>query len=142
MDQPLSTRRTSITEAHPDPRRILLAVTGLSPQIVTETLYALWRSNPQTVPTEVHLITTATGADHARLNLLSPAIGWLERLRREYDLPSIRFPASHIHVIPGRDGLPLDDIRTPDENVCAADFITDLVRRLTAEEDSALHVSS
>ncbi|EGV32637.1 CRISPR-associated protein, NE0113 family [Thiorhodococcus drewsii AZ1] len=133
--------RASANESYCYPRRILLAVTGLSPQIVTETLYALWRSNPGTLPTEVHLITTATGADHARLNLLSPAIGWLERLRREYDLPPIRFAPSHIHVIPGRDGERLDDIRTPDENVCAADFITDLVRRLTAQEDSALHVS-
>lgn len=66
---------------HPDrpesyPRRILLAVTGLSPQIVTETVYALAiKQTPAFVPTEIHLITTGKGAEHARLNLLSDSIG-------------------------------------------------------------------
>ena len=46
------------------PRRILLAVTGLSPQIVTETLHALAVGGEQPfVPTEIHLITTAEGAE-------------------------------------------------------------------------------
>lgn len=122
-------------------RRVLLAVTGLSPQVVTETIYALWKQDPRLVPTEVHLITTVRGAEHARLNLLSPAIGWLERLRRDYALPEIQFLPESIHVIPGTDGSALEDIRTPEDNVCAADFITEFVRRLTLDEDCALHVS-
>ena len=54
------------------PRRILLAVCGLSPQIVTETVYAL-ASAPELpfVPTEVHLITTREGAQRAELSLLA-----------------------------------------------------------------------
>lgn len=122
-------------------RQVLLVVTGLTPQVVTETIYALWQTDPRLVPAEVHLITTVQGAEHARLNLLSPRIAWLERLRTEYDLPPIHFPVEHIHVIPGNDSVPLDDIRSPEDNVCAADFITDLVRRLTEDEHSALHVS-
>ena len=59
------------------PRRILLAVTGLSPQVVTETLYALGVAAGQggadaLMPTEVHLITTAQGAKIARTALLHP----------------------------------------------------------------------
>ena len=43
-------------------RRILLAVTGLSPQIVTETLYALAiATDTPFIPTEIHLATTAEG---------------------------------------------------------------------------------
>src|SRR2546427_12173331 len=54
------------------PRRLLLAVTGLSPQVVTETLYALTQKvSPAFVPTEIHLLTTAEGAERARLTLLS-----------------------------------------------------------------------
>ncbi|MEF8766960.1 hypothetical protein [Candidatus Accumulibacter contiguus] len=51
------------------PRRILVAVTGLSPQIVTETLYALAVAPSGTafVPTEIHLITTRSGAEKASL---------------------------------------------------------------------------
>ncbi|WP_083845803.1 CRISPR-associated ring nuclease Csm6 [Thiocystis violascens] len=123
------------------PRQVLLVVTGLSPQVVTETIYALWKQDPRLVPTEIHLITTVQGAEHARLNLLSPAIGWVERLRREYALPAIAFSPEHIHVIAGRDGRALEDIRSPDDNVCAADFITDLVRGFTDDARCALHVS-
>ena len=51
------------------PRRILLAVTGLSPQIVTETLYALAvKGNPAWVPTEIRhdhdAAGRAKGAEH------------------------------------------------------------------------------
>ncbi len=123
------------------PRRILLVVTGLSPQVVTESIYALWTQDPGLLPTEVHLITTLQGAEHARLNLLSPAIGWLERLRREYAMAPIAFSAEHIHVITGGDGTALADIRTPEDNVCAADCITALVRGFTEDPDCALHVS-
>lgn len=122
-------------------RQVLLVVTGLTPQVVTETIYALWKRDPALVPSEVHLITTARGADHARLNLLSPRIDWMGQLQRDYPLPAIAFSAEHIHVIPGPDGSSLEDIRSPDDNVRAADFITDLVRQLTADERSALHVS-
>ncbi|PJA57556.1 MAG: TIGR02584 family CRISPR-associated protein, partial [Rhodocyclales bacterium CG_4_9_14_3_um_filter_68_10] len=59
-------------QPHEYERRILLAATGLSPQVVTETLYALTqRRAPAFVPTEIHLVTTAEGAERARLTLLS-----------------------------------------------------------------------
>ncbi len=54
-------------QPHQFPRRLLVAVTGLSPQIVTETLYALAVAPPASafVPTEIHLITTRSGAEKA-----------------------------------------------------------------------------
>jgi CRISPR-associated protein (TIGR02584 family) len=126
-------------------RRILLAVTGLSPQVVTETLYALAvkpaRDEERFVPTEVHLLTTAQGADNARLNLLSDQIGWFHRLRADFGLPDIAFAPTHIHIVHGPDGRALDDIRSREENEFAADFITEQVRQLTADDAAALHVS-
>jgi len=57
-------------------RRILLCASGLSPQIVTETLYALTLPGEiRVVPTEIHLLTTAEGAERARLTLLSDKPG-------------------------------------------------------------------
>jgi len=54
------------------PRRVLVAVTGLSPQVITETLYVLAvRRSPPWIPTEVQLITTSKGAERVRLALLS-----------------------------------------------------------------------
>lgn len=124
------------------PRRVLLAVTGLSPQIVTETLYALARARtPAWIPTEIQVITTARGADNARLNLLSDEPGWFSRLCREYDLPPIKFGENDIYVMRRLDGAPLDDIRDDADNMAAADFITEHVRALTADPQASLHVS-
>ncbi len=123
-------------------RRILLAVTGLSPQIVTETLYALAiATDPPFIPTEIHLVTTAEGAERARLALLSDKLGWFHRLCLDYALPPIAFDATHIHVLRDTDGRPMSDIRSPQDNLACADFITEQVRTLTADPDTALHVS-
>lgn len=131
------------TSSAPSLKRIVVAVTGLTPQIVTETLYALaCRDADPWIPHEVHLITTATGAENARLNLLhDEKNGWFHRLRRDYDLPEIAFPVENIHVLRDAAGAPLDDIRTQAQNTLAADFIMDKVRELTQEPSNALHVS-
>ena len=122
-------------------RRILLAVTGLTPQVVTETLYALaCREESPWIPDEIHLITTGTGAESARLNLLLPD-GWFHRLCADYQLPTINFPVSNIHILQNEQGMVMDDIRTPEQNTLAADFITETVRVLTGDECTELHVS-
>ncbi|WP_297528231.1 CRISPR-associated ring nuclease Csm6 [Thiohalobacter sp.] len=129
-------------QPHEYGRRILLAVTGLSPQVVTETVHALAVTrSPAFVPTEVHLVTTAEGRDRARLSLLHPRTGWFHRLRESYGLPEIGFDDTRIHVLEGRNGQPMQDIRSPDDNSAAADFITCLVQELTRDEAAALHVS-
>ncbi|MFN3611721.1 CRISPR-associated ring nuclease Csm6 [Tepidimonas sp.] len=125
-------------------RRILLVVTGLSPQVVTETLYALAvgaDAASRWIPTEIHLITTTRGADNARLQLLHPVSGWFHRLRQDYELPAIQFDESFIHLIERADGSALDDIRDDDDNRIAADTIAGWVRRLTQDPDSAVHAS-
>lgn len=134
---------TTPTNPSDFPRRILLAVTGLSPQILTETLYALAAvDETRFVPTEIHLLTTFTGKDLARTALLHPDGGQFHALLADY--PQVGQPAfddSRIHVIRAADGTPLPDIRTPDENAAAADAITALVAELTRDEAAALHVS-
>lgn len=124
------------------PRRILLAVTGLSPQIVTETLYALAvTGNPVWVPTEIRLITTRRGAQEAQRTLLSEDPGWFHRLCADYRLPAIAFGDNDIHVITGPRGRPLDDILDEADNAVVADFITEQMRTLTADPQTSLHAS-
>ncbi|HRF44939.1 MAG TPA: CRISPR-associated ring nuclease Csm6 [Candidatus Competibacteraceae bacterium] len=124
------------------PRRILLCVAGLSPQIVTETLYALTvTGEPRFIPTEIHLLTTAEGAERARLTLLSEEPGWFQRLRREHGLPDIRFTLDHIHILRDGEGRLLRDIRSVADNEAIANTITAKVRALTADPDSAIHAS-
>jgi len=123
-------------------RRVLLAVSGLSPQILTETLYALAANGESTfIPTEVHLITTREGAQRAELSLLSDDLGWFHKLCRDYKLPEISFGRKNIHVVRDSNERGMNDIRTLEDNRAAADFITSMVREFSADPDSALHVS-
>ena len=81
-------------------RRVLLAVSGLSPQIVTETLHALAADkHAPFIPTEVHLITSAEGARRAELSLLSDDMGWFHKLCADYRMPGIQFDRNYIHVM-------------------------------------------
>ena len=127
---------------HEYPRRVLLAVCGLSPQIVTETLYALAAlADHPFIPTEVHLVTTGEGARRAELALLSSDLGWFHKLQQDYELPGIAFDRDHIHIIRDQQGRVMEDIRTPEDNQATADCLTEYVRRFTADPHCALHVS-
>ncbi len=129
-------------EPHQYSKRILLLITGLSPQVVTETLYALAVNREEVfVPTEIYVVTTAEGAERARLTLLSDEPGWFHRLCADYELSSIAFDSEHIRVLEDAKGNPLHDIRTPEENAWVADQISELVRELAQDEQAALHVS-
>jgi CRISPR-associated protein (TIGR02584 family) len=121
-------------------RRILLAVTGLTPQVVTETVYALFRAG-EPIPTEIHVLSTARGRDEARRSLFGDGPGWFGQLCRDYALPPIAFDETRLHALEDAAGKPLEDIRTREDNDRAADGITDWVRRLTRDADSELHVS-
>ena len=138
---PAHTANVDTTRPADEPRRVLLAVTGMTPQVVTETLYALMQQGRQALPHELHLLTTAVGAERARLALLSEQLGWFQRFLADYRLAPIRFDAGHIHVLQGADGQPMADIRSAHDNALAADQVADLVRRFTARDQVHLHVS-
>lgn len=121
-------------------RRILLLVSGMSPQIVTETLFALSQAQPAFLPTEIHLISTIIGAEQARLNLLSGPKHFA-CLCQDYGLDANTFSAERISVIQDSTGRELADIRTPAENEATANFITNKVRELTTDAEAALHIS-
>lgn len=131
------------------PRRIALFVTGLNPQVVTETLWALARQPSPYVPTEISLLTTAEGRERALLLLLPPSeVGSegpeaLAALGRDIGVPGLAglLPLSAIHVIRDASGVPLRDIADDQASVAAADAITALIRDFTSDPLSALHVS-
>ncbi|QWF71560.1 TIGR02584 family CRISPR-associated protein [Methylomonas paludis] len=120
------------------PHSILLAVTGLTPQVVTETLFALYQQGA-TLPEQIHILTTAEGSQRAQLTLLND--GWLARLYSDYQLPPVNFSIADIHVLENSNGEYLTDIRSQTDNQAMADCITEWIRTLTANPDTALHVS-
>lgn len=122
-------------------RRILVAVSGLTPQIVTETIYALAMRHPPWLPTEVHLLTTTTGAALARLRLLDERNGHFHRLCSDYELSGIDFDVERVHVMHDAQGRPLDDIRSPADTMAMADAILAHIADLASDPASELHVS-
>lgn len=130
-------------QPHEYSKRILLAVSGMSPQILTETLYAIAVAEKETpfIPTEVHLISTSEGARRAVLELLHPQTGKFHQLCAEYGLTGIEFSEQNVYAIEDKNGDQLSDIKTPEHNEAAADFITEIVSQLTRDENAALHVS-
>ncbi|OAI10569.1 CRISPR-associated protein [Methylomonas koyamae] len=117
---------------------ILLAVTGLTPQVVTETLYALYQQGDK-LPAAIHILTTAEGYQRAKLTLIND--GWLARFYTDHQLPQAEFSESHIHILQQADGDALHDIRSQSDNQAMADGITEWIRTFTADVDTALHVS-
>jgi CRISPR-associated protein (TIGR02584 family) len=122
---------------------VMIGLAGLTPAVVTETLYALAaRQRHRVIPREVHLITTHSAYPAVTGALLGPA-GALARLREQYRLPhtSLLCTNAHVHVLTDDRGRPLDDIRTAEDSRAAGEQISRLVQDLAADSAIELHCS-
>lgn len=117
--------------------KILVVVSGMTPQIITETVFAL--AQKQWIPNRIVALTTLAGAEKIKSRLLGEN-GYFRRLRQEYDLPDIHFDEHSIEIIRDEDGS-LEDIRTPEQNNAAADMIVRWIRDLCADKNTELHIS-
>jgi CRISPR-associated protein (TIGR02584 family) len=119
-------------------KNILLATTGTSPQVLTETLFAIHQSG-RPFPDEVFVITTQ-GAKPSLVNGLFRD-GHLAALKAEYNLPEFLFDDSHIWLIEDEQGNDIDDAKSVEDQTSMADFITRKVFELTQDEACAIHAS-
>ena len=122
-------------------KNILFLVTGMTPQIVTETLYAL-AADPEVsekwVPTEIHVLTTAKGKIQIRSRLFNDGI--FAQFLKDFQLSNIQFDDSTVHVIT-HQGEELEDLKTLEDNELAANETCRLIKLFTEDDDSTLHVS-
>ena len=138
----------------PQPSTILLAVTGMSPAVLTETVWALAQEKEPVIPDRVVVITTISGRQAIERELLMPAqpdapTVW-QQLRRavlgkaaEHD-PRLNFDALRLIEAPNpRTGKSdwLEDLRTPEENAATANFILAELRRWVETPDTRLVLS-
>lgn len=122
---------------------ILFLVTGMTPQIITETLWALAcdpAKQEKWVPNEIQVLSTTTGLKKIKDNLLGDN-GIFKKMCEEYNLPEIKFDENSLHAIVDKEGNKLDDLKTPEENELAADMICQKVREFTQDDNVSLHVS-
>ena len=117
---------------------ILLSITGMTPQVVTETLYAIYKQEPDRFPEEIYIITTKRGAEKIRTTLLGDG-GMLNRFCSEYGLPQIEFDESrHLKIICDKNGTLIDDARSKEDQQVIADFIFNEVRKLTQAKENGV----
>jgi CRISPR-associated protein (TIGR02584 family) len=136
-------------------KRVLLITMGETPQIVTETVYALLTQNPPWIPYRIILATTGSGKEifengltidrdgDPLIPVLLPLIGEKGQLARLYRyLGQIaNLCALEIEPVRGKDGNPLHDVRTEAEVNAFAETVMTIVRNITNDPDSELHLS-
>ena len=124
-------------------RKILLVVSGFSPQIVTETLYSLvTRAKNPWIPNEIQLLSTYKGCEIAKNDLLHPSRNKFGAFCKAY-LPSnvsIKFDETCIHPFV-KNGVELEDILDLDDSAIVADTIAQKVWELTQHADTEIHAS-
>jgi CRISPR-associated protein (TIGR02584 family) len=122
---------------------VVIAVLGVSPSVLTETLWALAQESPPILPDRIVVLTTRTGRTALEASLFSgQESGWMrmcsELKRRGLPIEhKLRFglASDHVRIFPSANGAcDLDDIATSADNAAAADFI---LRHLRAETDNS-----
>ncbi len=123
-------------------RNILFLVTGMTPQIITETVWALacdLNKTDKWIPDEIHVLSTEDGLTQIRATLFDEQV--FAKLKSDYPvLTHIKFDKEYLHVI-SKDGIALKDLKTPADNELAADMICQKVREFTQDDNINLHVS-
>jgi CRISPR-associated protein (TIGR02584 family) len=136
---------------------ILLGVVGMSPAVITETIWALahpLRGVKPVIPHKVRLITTTLGEQSILKGLFEPAAhlggispkAALQRAifdRYRYAVGRLQFDDPLVIIAPepdsdAADTRPLTDICSPEDSEAAADFILDEVRKITENRDTLL----
>ena len=117
---------------------ILLIVTGASPQVLTETLYAIHKAE-KPFPDRVIAITTESTKPHLMKGLFRDAR--LAQLKEQYKLPDLQMTEDDIYLIADKNGRFLDKGNTEEDQEAMADFITRTVAELTAQENTCIHAS-
>lgn len=120
---------------------VLIALCGLTPQVVTETLWALHHRTPAIHPAEIWILTTQEGAKACRATLLGKN-GALARFVGEYrPTPPPRCSVSHVIILKGSDGKPLDDVRSEQDNQAVSDQLAEFICQQADRSDVRLHCS-
>jgi CRISPR-associated protein (TIGR02584 family) len=121
---------------------VLLAVTGMTPAVLTETVWALAHENPSVIPDTVVVVTTRKGRELLTNEVLSPLTAGGDDLwsclrkailgkKLEQGDKRLNLEPPRVITAPNpRTGrsIELEDFRTSAENDAMADFVLEQVR--------------
>ncbi|MBN1625215.1 MAG: TIGR02584 family CRISPR-associated protein [Deltaproteobacteria bacterium] len=117
-------------------KNILLAVTGLSPQVITEMLYALHQDCRRI--DAIHIVTTRDGKDLIYSGLLGGKEGKYFRYLEEYGISQSEIDFSHrnVHVITDEHGVEIADITNETDNERLLKKCLELAFHLTSDPEN------
>lgn len=124
----------TVSERH----RVLVTSVGLSPQVVTETLHALWSSDGW-VPDRLVLLVTPRAADLVRAVLLDPDSGAISAWARDWKVAGAAHLARSAEVVEATSDS--GDTDGQQGVIAFAECAWRVLGRLTAAPDTELHVS-
>lgn len=125
-------------------KNVLFLVTGMTPQIITETVWALacdpnLADDERFVPDEIWVLSTDDGLNQIKATLFDEGV--FEQFKKDYPIiAKVAFDKNHLCVIQ-KDGTPLKDLKTPGDNELSANLICQQVRNFTQDDNVRLHVS-
>ena len=128
-------------------KNILVCVSGLTPQIITETLYCLNVKKKIQVD-ELYILTTARGRDvilgldKSSSTPKSPLKKEIHELCEFYKIKKPKFENNDEHIIVAKEeSIELYDVRTDKDNILFPNKVMDFIRKLTADDKKRIFCS-
>ena len=121
-------------------RNILLCVAGLTPQIITETLYVLAVKEEIRID-EIQVITSTLGKKIVKERLFDS--GKWQEFCNDYptETEDLQFDLECLEILKDAKGQELPDIRSTEENELAANQICEVVKKLSEQKDTVIYAS-
>ena len=122
-------------------KKILLAVCGLAPQVITESLYALQQQDR--LPDIVRVLTTRPGMEACHAQLFSGGNGQYHQFLRDYhiDQEQIDFGSQAILSVLNDQNLVIDDISDEDDNRCFLRACMQMAFKYSSHTNSTVYYS-
>jgi len=128
-------------------KNILICVSGLTPQIVTETLFCL-AVKQKTPVDEIYVLTTKRGREvilGKDTHLATPKTSLrteIENLCKKYKIKKPIFEENDKHIIVAKEeSVELSDIRTDKDNILFPNKVCEFVRNKSSDPDTTLYCS-
>ena len=124
-----------------DKRKVLIVTMGSSPAVLTETVWALAHLKKQIVPDEIVVLSARNSVDKMKRDLLEGSnsvwIRLLSALRKDKICTDgkLVFGPMSIHVIPDASKNEMWDLRSAEDNLLAADFMMQEIRKYSESPD-------
>lgn len=121
-------------------KKVLAFVSGMSPAIITETIYALAKSEEAWVADDIYIFTTQTGKKEIEEQLLTSGVYQEMCNALKIDSKKHKLTAKNIEIITF-NGDSLDDIRSKQDNDYLANFLIDRMFNLCKKDNTQVYVS-